>query len=804
MAKKKTSRSTRTVKARTTSAKPDLPAITFQLPGRQFTFEPREQAPPLGSDLRPPSGARSASEARAAARTRATFDAPVRPEDLRKAIAEEAAKWTYVLRNRQRWSTEEELAVRQRERAADSLKKLCIQPQDIASVAESGRVEVTLPPPSGENGDEPHIFPWEYVFAGATREARRGRPLTMTRHLDVPDAKPSRSRPSSVLYVESTPGSLRGVFSFETEKYLCRSSLRISAGKWHELYTPTLEELEEAIRKLRPDVIHLAGFDSHQAYRLLEGDNKNSIPPPDGYVLAWPGGDPRPVDAGILAQALCAGGHRPVLVSFSIHNSSGRIAPKTVAAGAGAAIAFQDSFDDDLVELFFATFYRSWRKSSWDLSKAFQTAWETVRNQNKPLDGSGLVLWSARSLLLPRRKTAEPKPALPRTRMPDDVEAREASSLLRLHIEPCKELNYSLLHNRCPLFKRFTLLNASADNGKDEFAALADIDVTVTLGAGSEVARYDRRFTLDVATLDLTDWIHLPLTSALLRSVHESINSSMMVEVTWGKFVSRNTYPVRLLPVDQWRDNDKDGQWLPSFVLPRDKAVMGLVDKARHYVRVLRDDPASGFDGYQSVEPEADDPSAEVDLQVQALWSAIVHELKLGYINPPPSYNNEFDSQRLRTPATIVENSSGTCLDLAMLFAACCELIDVYPVIFLLEDHAFPGYWREDAFQQRFIEVSDDFVGEIQTEEQEKNSAAATQKVAWWFRKSAYREILREVKQGRLVPLESVWLTEHSGFWSAVEGGEENLKSRSRFHSMIDIARARRANVTPLPISVQP
>jgi len=50
------------------------------------------------------------------------------------------------------------------------------------------------------------------------------------------------------------------------------------------------------------------------------------------------------------------------------------------------------------------------------------------------------------------------------------------------------------------------------------------------------------------------------------------------------------------------------------------------------------------------------------------------------------------------------------------------------------------------------------------------------------------------------VPLESVWLTERSGFWDAVDGGKDNLKSRSRFHSMLDIARARDENVTPLPV----
>lgn len=123
--------------------------------------------------------------------------------------------------------------------------------------------------------------------------------------------------------------------------------------------------------------------------------------------------------------------------------------------------------------------------------------------------------------------------------------------------------------------------------------------------------------------------------------------------------------------------------------------------------------------------------------------------------------------------------------------------MDIYPVIVLLQDHAFPGYWRSEAAHQSFIDVSD---METQTEQREKTDVAGSQSAPWWFRDTAYSEIVKHVQLGNLVLLESVWLTEHSGFWDAVGGGRENLKSRRRFHSMLDIARAREACVTPLPI----
>jgi hypothetical protein len=54
------------------------------------------------------------------------------------------------------------------------------------------------------------------------------------------------------------------------------------------------------------------------------------------------------------------------------------------------------------------------------------------------------------------------------------------------------------------------------------------------------------------------------------------------------------------------------------------------------------------------------------------------------------------------------------------------------------------------------------------------------------------------------VPLESVRLTENSGFWDAVEAGRENLADKREFYSMVDIALAREKQVTPLPLLGEP
>jgi hypothetical protein len=134
--------------------------------------------------------------------------------------------------------------------------------------------------------------------------------------------------------------------------------------------------------------------------------------------------------------------------------------------------------------------------------------------------------------------------------------------------------------------------------------------------------------------------------------------------------------------------------------------------------------------------------------------------------------------------------------------AACLELVDIYPVIFLLDGHAFPGYWRSDEAHQEFLQVQEARVDE--PIDPRGTVVAGTQAERWVSGRLAYDEIVRQVDQGHLVPIESVKLTENCGFWAAVEAGKENLRPRREFHSMIDVLSARFDRITPLPLTESP
>jgi hypothetical protein len=279
--------------------------------------------------------------------------------------------------------------------------------------------------------------------------------------------------------------------------------------------------------------------------------------------------------------------------------------------------------------------------------------------------------------------------------------------------------------------------------------------------------------------------------------------------------VYQQTTRVTLLPVDEWSDDDqkpserdpadKRSVWLPSFVLPRDPSVARIIDSAQRYLMALQDDPGAGFDGYQQVDEDKPATLSAVDQQARAIWCALSYECDLSYINPPPSYS--LRTQRLRTPSDVLGGKRGTCIDLALLLAACLEYIDVYPTVILLKGHAFPAYWRSETAHRKFVLTGADgstttvAPASVPTVEATEAGPAGS-RYGWVFDKRRLSELMQCIQHGDLVPLETVWLTNHSGFEAAQDAGLQNLRNPREFDSMLDVIQARRnlPPVTPLPI----
>jgi hypothetical protein len=765
-------------------------------------------------------------------------------ERSRQSMAQQALRWTYLLRSRQRWVREAKVREQHQADAAATLRALGLDAAQLQALGQASTLVVRVPYQHEALCWEGRVFPWEYVLAAATREQRRAapggpRPLTVIRELQVQHEVAGAWQPVPrqavvlpawrelrVLFVNVLPSELAERWTVEAELKNLAAALPREVPAPRVLNHPSLEELVAELAARPPHLLHVAGMDSHQALRelgalaartaLVEVASADALDAPlqrlpldevladarrlqDGLLLRGTDGAPRLVPAQALAQAIAAavGTQPPYLTTLNVWNSAARLAPMLIAEGASrAALGFQDAFDDSLAEYALTLLLRQLFDGGFDLPDAFSRMWAEVRALPESVDATGVTLWLDGPVFVDPATRAAHAAQGRRLAVRAEAATRPASAEVRCEIEPFRELNYAVLHNAQPLFRRFVL-------SCERFQDAAPLDVEVAVHLGAEVARYQRRVKLRQVREKLTDKIHVPLTAEVARSVHEAINTSLHVCVRQGSEVLyHDSHRLRLLPVDQWRDNRRDGRWLPSFVLPRDPAVVRAVAQAQRYNRVLRDDPSAGFEGYQAVPADAIDEDAlrAVDRQVEAIWATLLHDWQLGYINPPPSYSGDLDSQRLRVPSTVQADRAGTCIDLALLFAACLELVDIYPVVFLLDGHALPGWWRHSSFQQEYQQMGAASYSEVVQADAGGSSAANAQTVGWHAGKASWAEVRRWIRERKLVPIETVRLTEHCGFIEAIESGVQALAERADYDSMLDIVTARQAQVTPLPL----
>jgi len=746
------------------------------------------------------------------------------PITIGRARMQRLAKhWSYVLRSRRRWIADHALRDTIEKRAANHLEAIGVDKVALEKLVSKKVVQVSIFPHSQNISDpdagwEARLMPWEYLLTAASAKCRDN-PLTVVRHLKTgQEPGPPPKKITHAAFVDSAPGHLRGTYDFKIEQKVLQTHLT-GATEWSTLPNPTVEMLKNFVcDKPSRELIHVSGIDSFQGTRLLadrdsamigEGD---LVKVPDGMYLRNNDWDETIVQSSILANAIAAGNPKPRLVCFNLYNSSARSAAFTVAEGANAALGFQDYLDDRVAEIFFANFYWNWRRSDWDILDAFEKTLLSLEPYSDLMRGSGIVLWSGTSLVTeatsekPKRKNAKGQKA------GKDAEAATpdahlwTADELDAEIVPNTALNYSILHNRQPIFGKFSIY-------KFHPSKLPDLRVKVELQIGNERFGYQSTFCMLHHVIDLSKEIAIGLTSDMARSLQESVQTTLFVEVCLGdtSFISQ-TYRVTLLPTDEWRDDDVSGIWLPSFVLPRDPAVLEIIVAAQRYLMALRDDAFAGFDGYQAIDG-SDGNTEDLDAQVRAIWYALVHDYRLNYINPPPVFSAA--SQRLRTPADVLRGGRGTCIDLALLMAACLEFVDIKPVIFLLDGHAFPGYWSSETARTQFLispnpaplMAAPDNPTPLPGEEDEVESGATetfVQQFPWEFDSSRYSEVFKAVQDGNIVPIESTMLTTGGGYWEAIDQAIDNLRNPEDFQSMLDIGLARHNRVTPLPLASLP
>lgn len=703
----------------------------------------------------------------------------------------------------QAWRTQGHAAIMELSRAGEVGRKQA--ESFIKAAAVSGIVEVEMEWTSQpeEIGWAARLFPWESLLALATKEEREGigkKDFVVVRYLRRP-ATGSPGQFNNELDFFVTDEVISKGIDYQTELAAVSAALGIPTQlEYHRI--KTLENLEAQVRKALPRVVHLV-LESVDNEASISGTEKTN--------------DKKAALTQQMAHATAS--HGPELVAFSSCYTGRRLAPHAVGAGAEAAIGFHDEVTDASLAVFFGAFYDRWHSTSdpRNVLEAVRAGLRANLDQDSPGDLGMVTLWSSRSLLphgKPPKVVSPPAPTNTIVPIPSSDWVKALPVICDLE----EELNYSLLfHSRGGLFKAFSVT-------KIRPGAIPPVEIRVKLDTGLDRPTECHFFAplKDHAfdQKDLAASVTLPLGSQLLRQRGETMLGTVEVEILCEqRQIFHRLQSIKLLPCDEWRDKKESGRMLlPAFVFPRDPAVREIISTSEPFLRTLCDQAQAGFDGYQG--SFHSDVTKAVHLQVQAIWAALQHSIRLTYVNPPPTYS--LASQRLRVPEEILRARRGTCIELALLLASCLEHVGIYPVLFLTSGHAFAGYWTHDSRRDAFFKSLKKLLKHAQKGEAMELSrtggTSARREVheVWMLAEPFHlRAILSEIADGHLVALETTFMPLMRPFAEAIResyGLLQRLHSytdpetgelRHEFDGMLDVQCAREKGVTPLPIITQ-
>ncbi len=319
-----------------------------------------------------------------------------------------------------------------------------------------------------------------------------------------------------------------------------------------------------------------------------------------------------------------------------------------------------------------------------------------------------------------------------------------------------RTVNYAMQQNHVPVVKHLRLTNAdSKDVG--EFSVRIEAEPDFAMQWETTVSSLPAGQTIDLGIIDLQ------LSHAFLASLTERLVGTLTLTILRGEYqLFTLQSPIDVLAYDEWNGTQTLPEMIAAFVTPNHPEISRILRIAADALQKLTGN--SSLDGYQSKDPQ------RVRKQLAAIYTALQVQ-DIAYCVPPASF--EEHGQKIRTPESIREHRLGTCLDLALLFAACAEAAGLRPLIIFTQGHAFPGAWL---IEESFAESLQDDITLLT-----KRIAPGVQEIC-------------------VIEATALTAGKRCAFDEAVELGEGRLHTPDQFHFFVDIRRARASRIRPLPL----
>lgn len=319
-------------------------------------------------------------------------------------------------------------------------------------------------------------------------------------------------------------------------------------------------------------------------------------------------------------------------------------------------------------------------------------------------------------------------------------------------------VNFAMQQNQVPIIRELIIKNDSLEE-VDNIV----IHITIPFNFSINLERKIEKIPVESLT-KLTD-LNLNLSAKDLWGLTEAINTEIIIEIFQDdKILNSKSFPIKLLPLDQWGGVNVLPEMISAFVTPNDPQIASIIHRGASFLETWTGDPS--FDEYQSCNPD------RVKKQMAAIYEAI-SELGVIYSTYPASY--EESGQRIRTSRKVIKEKIGTCIDMALLYASCLEAVGINPIIVIIKDHAFAGGWLVD-------KVSVDTVND--------DISLLRKKMA---------EGINEIF---LIETTSMNSGRNISFDSAAGFAVDHLKVPENFVLSVDIKRCRFASIRPIPLKL--
>ena len=253
--------------------------------------------------------------------------------------------------------------------------------------------------------------------------------------------------------------------------------------------------------------------------------------------------------------------------------------------------------------------------------------------------------------------------------------------------------NLALTHNRIPVVAQVEARNRSLDEQSvaftieatleslegEEIAPVEHIPVPA-LGPGASHITTDRGYVrpAHAAVVGRTESYPANLTARIVGGSGTGSTDLLSALGTASDRLEASP-EFRILAENEWFNSPAFYESLAAFIQPNTPEVNEVLKVAARLLDKQTGD--SSLQGYQQGNKRA----ATITL-------AIYEALKtrgIDYITPPASFENT--GQRVRSTVEVLQTGFGTCIDLSVTYAACCEAAGLNPVVLIVHGHAMAG-----------------------------------------------------------------------------------------------------------------